>query len=91
MGVSVSGRHRVVAAGVEGVATADAPEAEPETTEEAVGLDGLVSVVGTGRVEAAGGAEQRGDGGLVEADGREGEGFQFEDRERRGASRTRRQ
>ena len=87
----VSGRDGVVSTGIEGVAAAYAPESEPEPAEEAVGLDGLVGVVGTGWVKAAGGAEERGDGGLVETNGGEGEVFQFEDGERRGASRTRRQ
>ena len=92
-GKTGAGRHGIKAAGMERGALHEAAEGEPETHEEAVRADRAGGVVRAGRREpaAAGGAENRGQGGreraLVEPDQPE-EGLRGEARESRGQGGT---
>src|SRR5437762_797251 len=60
--------HWVVARTASRAAASEAADGEPAAADGAIALDRLVGVAGAGRLEAAGGAEARRDGALVEAD-----------------------
>src|SRR5690348_17313545 len=61
-------RHRVVTAGVERMAAAEAPRRQPTAFQGTMAADRLDGVAGAGRLEAAARAQERAQGVTVELD-----------------------